>query len=262
MALNGQEVYCKAFTWDTPLIGMRSPHTSGSNILHSINTYDETIDKKYMPNLSNNIVVINNINATVFKRLSGADADSDAIWMSDSPILAGIAEDCNKDYLVCKGDIGTESNKYTVCNKDMAIIDNKLKNNYIGKVTNIAALLCSHIWDTKAKGKPIGEMLNKLSVLSIMQGLVIDYAKRIPAVSINEQITSANKLLSELIGDDKHIPKWWKVRNKDIIKQEAKKKGKKPINSECDEDKYAFDCPMDYLFNTFHKLPNATNIYS
>ncbi|WP_424765711.1 hypothetical protein [Paenibacillus sp. sgz302251] len=247
MALRDKQVYCKAFTWGKEVIGMRSPHTSASNVLFSVNTYHKKIEV-YMPNLSNNIVVINNIGATTFERLNGADADSDAMWMSDNPTLTKVAKDCDEQYLVCKADnIGTKPNEYSVCNKDMADIDNKLNNDYIGKVTNIAALLCSHIWDAKAKREDITDMLDKLSVLSIVQGLVIDYAKRIPSVSISQILADANKLLKQLLGEEKAIPVWWAIRNKDVVKQYSDKK----VNT------VNFDCPMDYLQTIFSGLPNA-----
>lgn len=251
LTLKGKEVYCKTFDWDKKLIGMRSPHTSPSNILSCRNTYNELIDT-YLPNLSKNIVVINSIDNPVLDTLSGADMDSDTVWLSDNELLAQTAEESNKSYLPCLGDIGTQDAKYLVCNKDMAVIDNKLKNDYIGRITNIAALLCSHIWDAKEKNEDISDMLDKLSVLSVAQGICIDYAKRIPAISINKVLSDANKLLNELLGDDKQIPTWWADRHPEAVKQYVKqeKEGKAPT-------KVKFECPMDYLQEIFSNLPNA-----
>lgn len=252
MALSGKAVYCKTFGWNTSLIGMRSPHTSPSNILSIYNTYNDLINT-YMPSLSNNIIVINSILNPVLDRLSGADMDSDTMWVSDNSILAKIAEEANEKYLVCLADsIGTEPNKYTVCNSDMAKIDSKLKNDYIGRITNLAALLCSRMWDAKAKGDDISHMLDQLSILSVSQGLAIDYAKRIPVVEIKDILSSAKKVMKELLGGEKKIPVWWAARNKEALAQYTRELG---LDKAPEKVRYA--CPMDDLQEIFSGLPNA-----
>ncbi|MNW36758.1 hypothetical protein D3C74_137770 [compost metagenome] len=261
MTLNGKEVYCKAFAWDTRLIGMRSPHTSPSNILSIHNTYIDLINT-YMPNLSNNIIVINSIDNPVLDVLSGADMDSDVIWASDNAILSRIAESANETYLVCLGDVGTKDNKYIVCNSDMAEIDSKLKNDYIGRITNISSLLCSHIWDAKARGEDVSDMLDQLSVLSVSQGLAIDYAKRIPNVDIKDILSSAKKVMKVLLDGEKQVPVWWAARNKEALAQYTKEL---ELNKASDPDKelnkasekVRYSCPMDDLQEIFSGLPNA-----
>lgn len=135
----------------------------------------------------------------------------------------------------------------------MAIIDNQLaeSQDFIGATTNTAQLIMSNAWDAKRKGKDVSAMWEKLDALTVLSGLCIDLAKRIPDVDIPTQIAEAKKTEEML----KYKPYWWMVRNKDTAK-----KGKKVAKEMKKKNLSAYQCPMDYLYDICNNIPQADRI--
>lgn len=252
LALSGNQVYTKMFDFGLPMAGFRSPHTSPANVLSIVNTSSKDIDD-YFPHLSKNIVIINSIKHPACEILSGADFDSDSCLISIDNTLVELAQYCKENYRVCVGDIEKDPKTYTVNDVNMSAIDNTLSKSQklIGQVTNVAQLIMSNVWDAERNKRDCSKMWEKLECLTVLSGLCIDLAKRIPKLDIELQIKDARKVEGML----KYKPYWWNVRNKEVSKKGNQKN--KEMKEE-DIDKYM--CPMDYLYRKFEKLPNAERI--
>lgn len=252
LALQGNQVYTKMFLFGESLAGFRSPHTSPSNVLSAVNIDNELIGK-YLPNLTKNIVVVNCVNHSLQDILSGSDFDSDSLVLTNNKTLSDLAQKCKKEYKVCINDVSSDSTSYTVNNTNMALIDNTLMESqkYIGQVTNVAQLIVSNIWDAVSSGKECEKMWNKLECLTVLSGLCIDLAKRMPKVDIKKQISDAKKTENLL----KYKPHWWMIRNKD-----AAKKGKQKLKEMKKNNIEIYKCPMDFLYEMFTGLEDAPKV--
>lgn len=250
--LKKYQVYCKGYDFDTDLCAMRSPHTAANNVV-LLNNTDNALINEYLPNLSKSIVVINCIGVPILTKFSGADMDSDCVYISDSKVLVSVANKCKK-YPVVQHDIDNETKPYTVSLTDQAEIDISLCNDFIGSVTNSAALLLSSIWDMQSKGEDTTALNDDLSKLIVMQGLAIDSAKRKSKANIDGELKQISK-------PSEH-PIWWKYRPTDDNKKKAKKeKGKKKTANEVDtEIEAVWNCPMDNIVKQFIKTKPADGI--
>lgn len=251
LSLVSNQVHTKMFEPELTLTGFRNPHTSPSNVLSAVNKNNEII-RKYLPNLSRNIVAVNCIGFPLQDILSGSDYDSDSVLLTSNPLIAKIGERC-KDYRVCISRVEANKTQYVVNNTNMCLIDETLSKSqkYIGQVTNVAQLLISNIWDAERKQKDCSKMWNKLANLTVLSGICIDLAKRVPKVDIKLQISDAKKVENML----DYKPYWWMVRNKDVAKG-----GNTKVKRMKDNDIPAFHCPMDFLYNAFTNLKYADKV--
>ncbi|KQX69248.1 RNA dependent RNA polymerase [Paenibacillus sp. Root444D2] len=252
LALNDNQVYTKMFPFGDSLAGFRSPHTSPSNVL-SVENVDNELINEYLPHLTKNIVVVNCVKHPLQAILSGSDYDSDTVLLTNSSELSDLAKKCKEEYRVCISDVGTDPSTYTVNTGNMAKIDNTLMDSqkFIGQVTNVAQLIVSNIWEAESRNKDCKNMWEKLSCLTVLSGLCIDLAKRMPEVDIKEQIIDVKKTEDML----KYKPHWWLVRNSKVAK-----KGNKKLKAMKENKIKSYNCPMDYLYNKFTDIKNAQRI--
>lgn len=252
LALKKNQVYTKMFPFGDSLAGFRSPHTSPSNVL-SVENVDSGLINEYLPHLTKNIVVVNCIKHPLQAILSGSDYDSDTVLLTNSSELSNLAKKCKEEYRVCISDVGTDTSTYTVNNENMAKIDNTLMDSqkFIGQVTNVAQLIVSNIWEAESKNRDCKNMWEKLSCLTVLSGLCIDLAKRMPKVDIKKQIIDAKKTEEML----KYKPYWWLVRNSKVAK-----KGNKKLKEMKENKVDSYNCPMDYLYNKFTDLKSAPKV--
>lgn len=172
-------IRCSNFSYDTELLGSRSPHVSTGNILVVENKDNEQI-AKYI-NTTNEIVCINSIGENILQRLSGADFDSDTMLLTDNPILLNAAK---KNYHVFKVPTSlVEARKtkryYTADQK--CDLDIKTSVNKIGEIINLSQVLNSVYWDRISKGATHEENLDlytDICTLSVLSGIAIDQAKK------------------------------------------------------------------------------------
>lgn len=175
----------------------RSPHTSPSNVLVLKNKKSDFIDK-YMRQ-TNNIVYTNAINIEINRILSGQDVDSDAIVIFDDPIMLEVAKKCYKKYKVCENNIVASPSVYSVCDSDMARIDNILSKSQlnIGEIVNLGQVCMSKYWDLVNSGKEdtvdAKSMMDNVNICTILSEVAIDLAKRMYDIDIDQQIRHISK---------------------------------------------------------------------
>lgn len=237
-ALNYNEVYTTMFD-EKEITGFRNPHTSPNNVLLAVNRKVNDIDTYF--NLTSNIVCVNAIRFPIQDILSGCDYDSDTVLLIDDENLLGITKKMFGKYNVCINQVKSSKKQYTVCNKDMAIIDNELSNSqkYIGRTVNTGQLCMSSYWDLLHKGKSeeqLSDLMKKLDVVTVLSGICIDLAKKMFEININKEIEHISQI-KEL---KKEKPLFWKY---------VSQSGEIPT--------IKYDCPMDLLFTEMSDLDYA-----
>ncbi|WP_245864497.1 hypothetical protein [Paenibacillus donghaensis] len=237
-ALNYNEVYTTMFD-EKEITGFRNPHTSPNNVLLAVNKKVNDIDKYF--NLTSNIVCVNAIGFPLQDILSGCDYDSDTVLLIDDENLLTITKSLFGKYNVCINQVKSSKKHYTVCNKDMATIDNELSNSqkYIGRTVNTGQLCMSSYWDLLHKGKSeeeLSDLMKKLDVVTVLSGICIDLAKKMFEININKEIEHICQI-KEL---KKEKPLFWQYVNQ---------------GGEITTVKY--DCPMDLLFEEMTDLDYA-----
>lgn len=173
------QVHTKRFSYNSVLLGCRSPHINPGNILLTKNVENEFIEKYF--NLTEEIICINSIGENILQRLNGADFDSDSILVTDNKYLISAAKkNYNKFYVPTNFvDSTKRRRKYTAFQK--ADLDIKTSNNKIGDIVNLSQELNTLMWDMINNGAPedaIMEIYYDSSQLCIMSGIEIDSAKK------------------------------------------------------------------------------------
>lgn len=248
MILKKNECYTTLHPFGNEYTAFRNPHTSPSNVLILFNKNNKFI-KKYF-NFTDNIVYTNAIDFPINRILSGQDADSDTLILFSSNCLLKNAKKCyveskESNYRVCVNNVAESPNKYTVCNMDMAKIDNILAKSQrnIGEVVNTGQLYLSTYWNEINNGCTDKEKLNKLlqgvDIATILSEIAIDSAKRLYDINIEEQIKYLSK--SNLLPHKK--PLFFEyVSSNDNIKNSITN----------------YDTAMDYLQEILNKIKKAS----
>ncbi len=180
--INDFECYCSRYGDGEELYGMRSPHIcSGNNALLK-NTYRK--EWKWF-NFTDNILIINLWGKGAFLSpvWNGCDTDSDSAYIGNNPI---ILEEVKKvqDYLVPINGVPQHPNFYAYTNEDMAKVDGKLCNDFIGKICNLARDLQAlywHLYNTGTednKQKYLSMIYDDICLLEVLSNIAIDSAKR------------------------------------------------------------------------------------
>lgn len=131
-AVERDAVYCKRFAWDKPLLGSRSPHITASNVLLTVNKWNELIDR-YM-NPTNEIVYVNSIEENIMQRLAGCDFDSDTVLLTDNEILIKAARRTTDMFKVAVYNVSGAKKPRRWNESDMADLDIKTSKNLIGEI--------------------------------------------------------------------------------------------------------------------------------
>ena len=169
---------------------------------------------------------MNTIGFALQQTLSGSDYDSDTVLLVDNPKLLELAKVCNSNFMICVNALDAETTQYNLNNHDKFVIDDKLSisQRLIGEVTNIAQHLMSKYWNMLSKGKEDKDILKKINVLTVLQGVSIDLAKKLYDVDFE------GELQNNSITDDKPLFFKYISRNKNIKNKITK-----------------YSCPMDFL---------------
>lgn len=168
-------VFSKRFEWGQVLLGSRSPHITASNVLLTLNQYNEHIDR-YM-NATREIVYVNSIGENLLQRLAGADFDSDTILLTDNQVLINAAKRTAKLFDVAVCNVSGAKRKRTYTTNDMADLDVKTSKNLIGEIINVSQYCNTLIWDKLAKGgtfKDIDDIYLDVCKLSVLSNMEID----------------------------------------------------------------------------------------
>ena len=221
------------------LAGFRSPHNSPNNIVYLENVYPERI-KKYFPDLSDNVIIINGIGTDVQSRLNGQDLDTDSIYTTNQKNIVELAEKAYREYPTIINDIKHGINEYDKSMKSYSKMDAGISSAQynIGSASNIAQLALSYWFDGGCKDK---ELEDAFIICSVLAQVAIDSCKRSFEIKVGAELARIEKLSCM-----KHEPRY-PVFYADVQKYNNKnKKGKKIEIKKSDVG--FFNCPMDLLY--------------
>ena len=197
LALADGEIYTPKFKIGERLLCQRSPHITMGNLLVAENKYVEEIEKYFNLGSANAIVCVNAIKSNLQQRLNGCDYDSDAMLITNNPILRDKAWENFDKFPVPFCDvlpIGKAS--YTDSSYDLAELDIKISENKIGEIVNLSQFLNSLYWQGIANGKLHSEqeeLYADICKLAVLSGMEIDKAKRLFKVSADVVLDELRK---------------------------------------------------------------------
>lgn len=178
------KVICKRFKPEEKLLVIRSPHVCFGNIMIAENTNNDVINKYF--NLSNDVILFNNINENNMNRLSGCDFDGDEALITNNRPLVRSAEEHYKDFPVPVTDIEGIKTPYKYKTKDLINMDYKSSQSQkmIGQIVNLSAILNAIYMDklnnnlNKVTDKTMKELYKDITKLDILSGFEIDSTKK------------------------------------------------------------------------------------
>lgn len=208
-----QNIYCKNFQFDIDLLASRSPHVCFGNIFIGHNK-DNSLITKYLPNLTNEIVVVNSIGENLLNRLSGADFDSDTVLLTNNNTLIKAAKKNYDIFKVPVNEIEASKISRVYSTDEMADLDNKTCENKIGEIVNFSQILNTLYWDKIGSGKKVSDeemkdLYNDIVLLDILSGTEIDSAKKEFDISSSRELKKLRKKYKKYLFD--------KDEEKDVI---------------------------------------------
>jgi hypothetical protein len=249
--------YTKLYEHNEVICEFRNPHTSYSNIglLQNVREDNNVYDKYF--NFTKNIVAVNLVKTEFQVVNSGSDQDSDFILCSNDSSLKVIGKKSFRIDLPCVCDIPSQNNQYSLTNKDMAEMDNKLaeSKDIIGTVVNLGQLAMSEYYHTINTGVDkedieAVERLEKLeeivAIMTVLSGCAIDNAKRTYAISMIDEINNVVKsgLIIQKPNFWEYVSKTTKEKNENIRK---KNRYKKEDEEELELKTTQMLCPMEFV---------------
>lgn len=183
--LSDFQCYCSRYTDGEELYGFRSPHIAiGENAILT-NTYRE--EWKWF-NFSDRILVINMFGKGAFLSdiWQGCDTDSDVAYIGNDPVVLEATKSTvnSGKYLIPINGLSPENDPKNYTDEEMATIDGKLANDFIGKICNLARdLQCFywHLYNTgteENKKKYLPQIYDDICILAVASNIAIDSAKR------------------------------------------------------------------------------------
>ena len=172
-------LHCKFFKDGEKLLCSRSPHITMGNILLATNRINECIDRYF--NLTSEIVCVNAIGENIQQRLNGSDYDSDAVLITNHPLLVSVAERGYNKFLVPTSLIAAKKIRRVYSAEDKADLDIKTSVNKIGEIVNLSQQLNSLFWHRVYNGESIDdlqELYLDISSLAVLSNVEIDRAKK------------------------------------------------------------------------------------
>lgn len=145
--LKENQVYRPTFLDKVEFTLFRNPHICAGNIAVVENKFDAVFRKWF--NLNPNVIVVNSMEYDIQPRLGGCDFDSDVALVASSKTILGIAKVCVEKYAVPVCDIQAKTKlikKATAAN--LADIDGKIADNFIGVIINWSQVFNSYLFDT------------------------------------------------------------------------------------------------------------------
>lgn len=266
--LEGDNIHCKNFKYNTKLLGCRSPHVTMGNLWLPVNKRCDIIDKYF--NLSQEIVCINSINNNILERLSGADFDSDQLLLTDNKLLINVAERNYNNFLVPTSNV--KANKVLRYNtpNDKCDLDIKTSRNLIGDIINVSQILNSRLWDSLYNGSSYDEVLELYTTicqLDVMSCIEIDKSKKEFSVDnkLELQEIKTKWIESELLDNNNCIASnkvkeaWWEVQDLYEDEQDIKFVTQKYKEKGIDLSKYKEVNVRPYFFKFVAKEKRKNN---
>ena len=183
--LSDFQCYCSRYADGEELYGFRSPHIAiGEN---AILTNTDREEWKWF-NFTDRILVINLFGKGAFLSdiWQGCDTDSDVAYIGNDPVVLEATKSTvnSGKYLIPINGLSPENDPKHYTDEEMATIDGKLANDFIGKICNLARdLQCFywHLYNTgteENKKKYLPQIYDDICILAVASNIAIDSAKR------------------------------------------------------------------------------------
>lgn len=183
--LSDFECYCSRYADGEELYGFRSPHIAiGENAI--LKNTDRQEWKWF--NFTDRILIINLFGKGAFLSdiWQGCDTDSDVAYIGNDPVILEATKETVKsgNYLIPINGLSPENDPKYYTDEEMATIDGKLANDFIGKICNLARDLQCFYWHlyntgTEAnKQKYLPQIYDDICILACASNIAIDSAKR------------------------------------------------------------------------------------
>lgn len=262
---NSYDCYTNKYDENTKLFTYRNPHISAGNICILNNTYYSN-DIKYF-NLSKNVLLVNSANSDVCQRWNGADFDSDCVGVTDNKLLIEIYNHTPKFELPINNIPMVKLKE-----QDTSILDDKISNNLIGEVCNLASLLQSIYFDGGCKDDRIPKYVSLLAVASNCE---IDGAKRRYKVDGKSLLKKVREDLEDIFERDTIKIKKQKLSDDEMVEYENGNKkiiyGEKdalvrPMFLKYAQDGYenysykSMNCTLDIMINVITKFNYSNRV--
>lgn len=231
------ECYTTRFEFGENLAGFRSPHNAMHNILYFENK-DSDYLKKYFPELGKHTIIVNAYKTDLQARASGADFDSDFVFVTNQKEIVFAAEDAYKKYPTIINAIPDNgSRKYKNTTDSYVEIDNTIKDAQIsiGTSSDLAQIALSQYFHGNCESE---ELENVICILAVLAQCSIDQAKKCFCVNIKREISKQKKI----------IEKDGKIHYPLFFKEYQESKNKKSFDRKNDKiEFFEMMCPMDQL---------------
>lgn len=183
--LSDFQCYCSRYADGEELYGFRSPHIAiGEN---AILTNTDRKEWKWF-NFTDRILVINLFGKGAFLSdiWQGCDTDSDVAYIGNDPVVLEATKSTvnSGNYLIPINGLSPENDPKNYTDEEMATIDGKLANDFIGKICNLARDLQCFYWHLynvgteENKKKYLPQIYDDICILAIASNIAIDSAKR------------------------------------------------------------------------------------
>ena len=193
--LGEDEICCSFFKNNEEVVGSRAPHMTMGNLLYAKNKEVPEINKWF--NLTRNIVVVDAINNNIQFRLNGMDYDSDSMLLTNKEVIVEATKQNYHNFAVPVMGFKPDPKPLENIVKDkkenrlrnLHLIDNKIANNKVGEIVNLAQKYNSHLWNHLNRNPNFNyeELYNEICILSVLAGCEIDSSKRtFPFVTAKE----------------------------------------------------------------------------
>lgn len=198
--IKGNCVYTKYYDQGKDIFAIRYPHITMGNIFCTQNMQfegeEETFYDTYF-DLGMSIVCINSIGNVILDRLNGADFDSDMILVSDNGIIINAAKNQMDKFPVPINKVSEIANDENESKKELDYLidlsdkDNKIMDNKLGLIVNLATYMNGEYWTFNKPGEIInleknGEY-NEIAKLEVLSNIEVDRAKKdFPPVAIGK----------------------------------------------------------------------------
>lgn len=170
------EIACARFSHGKELVCARSPHITMGNLYCVTNNLQHDIWDYF--DLGENIVCVNAIRENIQQRLNGCDYDSDAMLITDDPIVVAVANEQKEKFCVPVCNIQSTLKQ----NQTLADLDYETSENRIGSIVNLSQKLNSILWNrlnsNEADSEEVETIYRDICILAVLSGIEIDKAKR------------------------------------------------------------------------------------
>ena len=187
--LCGNEIFCKHFDDNIDLTCARSPHVTMGNLFVAKNRHIDFYTRYFI--LSKEIVCVNAIKYNLQHKLNGADYDSDAMLITNNPIIVSAAKEIDGIFPSPYNHLTPTKKKLDqarTLSSQLCDIDSLISDDQTGQIINLSQEMNSYIWDScsnlnreQAKAflrDDVEGKYDEVCQLAILSNIALDRAKR------------------------------------------------------------------------------------